>query len=221
MAGTSHYNTKGLYTKYDKNHKERDALDYYATPTTEVENILNTLNINFINTKILEPCVGGGHMADGIDAYLVKQGYVEKLITIGTDIKDRGYKNEAWELEYGLDFFADDYPYYSVDWIIMNPPYSVIEPFVIRALEIAQKGVIMLGRTQFLEGQGRYENIFQFNPPTEVYTYVDRIQCYKNGDIDIKGSSAQAYSWFIWKKEEYGKDTVHHWIRRADKLKNN
>ena len=28
----------------------------------------------------------------------------------------------------------------------MNPPYATIEPFMIRALDIAQKGVIMLGR---------------------------------------------------------------------------
>lgn len=41
------YTNKGLYNKYDKNHKERDKLDYYATPTVEVENILNKLNIDF------------------------------------------------------------------------------------------------------------------------------------------------------------------------------
>lgn len=34
------YNKKGLYAAYDKNHKERQAEDYYATPTEEVENIL-------------------------------------------------------------------------------------------------------------------------------------------------------------------------------------
>ena len=57
MAGTTGYNNKGLYNKYDKNHKERDRLDYYATPSSEVENILNTLNINFDGSTILEPCV--------------------------------------------------------------------------------------------------------------------------------------------------------------------
>ena len=221
MAGTTHYNTKGLYTKYDKKHKERDALDYYSTPTEEVENILNTLNINFEGQTILEPCVGGGHMAKGIQNYLFKNSF--ECCLIGTDIKNRYFIDENWKTYYGeeYDFFADDYPYHTVDWIIMNPPYSTIEPFVIRALEIAQKGVIMLGRTQFLEGQGRYENIFQMNPPTEVYTYVDRIQCYKNGDTNIKGSSAQAYSWFVWDKERYGAPTTHKWIRRSDKLTNN
>ena len=52
------YTVKGLYNSYDKNHKERNALDYYSTPTKEVINILNRLKINFNNQSILEPCVG-------------------------------------------------------------------------------------------------------------------------------------------------------------------
>lgn len=51
------YTIKGLYNSYDKNHKERDALDYYSTPAREVINILDTLNIDFNNESILEPCV--------------------------------------------------------------------------------------------------------------------------------------------------------------------
>lgn len=101
--------------------------------------------------------------------------------------------------------------------IIMNPPYSVIEPFVMKALGIADKGVLMLGRLQFLEGQGRYENIFKDYPPTDTYVYVDRISCYKNGDISIKQASVQAYAWFFWDLNNNSKDTKMHWIRRADK----
>lgn len=192
------YTNKGLYNRYDKNYKERDKLDYYATPTAEVINILEELGVNFINKSILEPCVGGGHMADGIEEYIYKQGYIEKVQLVGTDIHNRGYENDIWELYCGpeYDFFSDDYPYNKMDWIVMNPPYSVIEPFTIRALEIAQKGVIMLARLQFLEGSGRYKNILKDNPPTDVYVYIDRIQCWKDG-IKPTGSSAQAYAWFV------------------------
>ena len=215
------YTNKGLYNAYDKNHKERDKLDYYATPTVEVENILDELNIDFISQSVLEPCVGGGHMAEGIENYIYKNGYIEKVQLIGTDIRDRGYRNDIWDLEYGLDFFADDYPYDEADWVIMNPPYGVIEPFTIRALDIAKKGVIMLGRLQFLEGEGRFEKILQFNPPTDVYVYVDRIQCWKDG-LKPDGSSAQAYAWFVWNKSKaennyYLVEPRVHWIRRADK----
>ena len=216
------YTTKGLYNAYDKNHKERDKLDYYATPTVEVKNILDELGIDFSNCVILEPCVGGGHMAEGIAEYCVENNYWDSigLELIGTDIRDRGYRSEPlWTLKYGLDFFADDYPYDEADWIIMNPPYGVIEPFTIRALDIAKKGVIMLARLQFLEGEGRFEKILQFNPPTDVYVYVDRIQCWKDG-LKPDGSSAQAYAWFVWNREknnEYLVEPRIHWIRRADK----
>lgn len=212
------YTNKGLYNAYDKNHKERDKLDYYATPTAEVINILKELDIDFSNQTILEPCVGGGHMANGIDSYIITKYQtpeeIESVQCIGTDIKDRGYTNDNWKLEYGLDFFADDYPYDEADWIIMNPPYAVIEPFVIRALDIAKEGIIMLARLQFLEGSGRYSKIFVDNPPTDVYVYVDRIQCWKDG-LKPEGSSAQAYAWFVWDKNKNNKNPEVHWMRRA------
>ena len=68
----------------------------------------------------------------------------------------------------------------------MNPPFKLIEPFVIRGLEISQKGMLMLRRLQFLEGKSRFEKIFDSMPPTDVYVYVDRISCFKNGDFSIK-----------------------------------
>ena len=93
MTGSKGYNRKGLYNSYDKKHKEREALDYYATPTEEVENILHHLNIDFDKQSILEPCVGGGHMLEGIFNYLTEDtlfGYtnIPKII-ISTDIKNR------------------------------------------------------------------------------------------------------------------------------------
>lgn len=153
-------------------------------------------------------------MANNIVKY-VKNNNQKGCRFIGSDIQNRGFKNLTWELHYGpdYDFFSNDYPYEKADWVIMNPPYSVIEPFVIRALEIAEKGVIMLARLQFLEGQNRYENILKSNPPTDVYVYVDRICCWKNG-IDSGGSSAQAYAWYVWDKSKENKNTMIHWIKR-------
>ena len=213
-----HYNKKGMYNGYDKNHKEREALDYYSTPTEEVTNILNTLNINFIGKTILEPSAGGGHMLQGIKNYLTDN--VNNVTIIATDIQDRGCK----DIEAGaaFDFLSDEYPYKdNIDYIIMNPPYSIIEPFVMRSLGIANKGILMLGRLQFLEGEKRFENILAEYPPTDIYVYVDRIACFKNGDISQKMSSAQAYAWFYWDIEKINTTIYNseiHWLRRADKI---
>ena len=213
-----HYNKKGMYNGYDKNNKEREALDYYSTPTEEVTNILNTLNINFIGKTILEPAAGGGHMLQGIKNYLADN--INNVTIIATDIQDRGCN----DIETGaaFDFLSDEYPYKdNIDYIIMNPPYSIIEPFVMRSLGIANKGILMLGRLQFLEGEKRFENILAEYLPTDIYVYVDRIACFKNGDISQKMSSAQAYAWFYWDIEKVNTTIYNskiHWLRRADKI---
>lgn len=212
--GIAKYNKKGMYNGYDKNHKEREALDYYSTPTEEVTNILNTLNINFIGKTILEPAAGGGHMLQGIKNYLADN--INNATIIATDIQDR----RCNDIETGaaFDFLSDEYPYKdNIDYIIMNPPYSIIEPFVMRSLGIANKGVLMLGRLQFLEGEKRFENILAEYPPTDIYVYVDRIACFKNGDISQKMSSAQAYAWFYWDLTKADKKSYVHWIRRMNK----
>lgn len=206
------YSKSALYTGYDKNNVERQKEDYYATPTEEVENILSIINLKFSdNDVILEPCCGGGHMLNGILPY--HNGKI-----IGTDIKDRGYKNDKIELEYGLDFLTEEYPIKNADYIIMNPPFKLIEPFVLHSIYIAEKGILMLARLQFLEGESRYNSVIKDFPPTDVYVYVDRIACYKNGDFSEKQSSAQAYAWFYWdmtKNKPF--NTTIHWIRRHDK----
>ena len=213
-----HYNKKGMYNGYDKNHKEREALDYYSTPTEEVTNILNTLNINFIGKTILEPAAGGGHMLQGIKNYLADN--INNATIIATDIQDRGCNDIETGAEF--DFLSDEYPYKdNIDYIIMNPPYSIIEPFVMRSLGIANKGILLLGRLQFLEGEKRFENILAEYPPTDIYVYVDRIACFRNGDISQKMSSAQAYAWFYWDIEKVNTTIYNskiHWLRRADKI---
>ena len=209
------YSKKGLYSAYDKNHKEREKDDYYATPPAEVFNILDTMGILCgKDSVILEPCCGGGHMITGIQQYLNQNNQIPSKL-LATDYKDRDFRSNKWNITYDLDFLSDDYPIEKVDVIVMNPPYSTIEPFLIRALEIAQDKLIVLCRTQVLEGAGRYDNIFKDNPPTEVYQYVDRIQCWKGG-VKPSGTSAQAYCWLVWDKKETAAAPKLHWIRRSE-----
>ena len=160
-------------------------------------------------------------MYQGIQDYIAQNPNNYPDAIIATDIQERADLIEfPHDVGPQYDFLSDNYelPIDShVDYIIMNPPYSTIEPFTIRALEIAECGVLMLGRLQFLEGKGRYENILKDNPPTDVYVYVDRIKCYKNGNLADTSSSAQAYAWFYWDLTQQEPAAVHlHWIRRAE-----
>lgn len=209
------YSKKGLYSGYDKNHKEREALDYYATPPEEVKNILEVLNLDLKGAEVLEPSCGGGHMVEGI------YQYDRSALITATDIKQRtnyfitrDAVGNTIMYHYGeeYDYLSDDYPIEKADYVILNPPFSVIIPFVQRSLEIANKGVLMLGRLKFLESQKRYTEIFKDNPPTKVFGYIDRIACYKNGDFSKKPNSIEAYAWFYWDKNDTSKKTEYNWI---------
>ena len=215
------YNKKGMYSGYDKNNKEREALDYYATPPQEVTNILKTIELEITaQDYVLDPACGGGHMMKGI------VDYFPKVQLVGTDIKDRTTQlikdlkentNSTYYYGKEYDFLSDEYPVKECDYIIMNPPFSIIIPFVQHSLDIAKKGVLMFGRLQFLESVARYEKIFIDNPPTDVWVYVDRVACYKNGDFSTKPSSVQAYAWFYWDKEKIGQNTNLKFIRSYEK----
>lgn len=176
-----------------KKSDERQTEDFYATPTEEVENILSR---ETLAEPILEPCCGMGHMVKG----LKNKGYKN---IIATDLYERGYG------ESGLDFLSEDYPYTDgIKSIIINPPFKLIDPFVRKALAIAEDKVILLARLQFLESVGRYENIFAENPPTTVYVYIDRISCAKDGIFKKKMNQSMTYAWFVWDKhstEEVGR----------------
>ena len=215
------YNKKGMYSGYDKNNKEREALDYYATPSQEVTNILKTMGLEITaQDYVLDPACGGGHMMKGIIDYF------PRVQLAGTDIKDRTTQlikdlkentNSTYYYGKEYDFLSDEYPIDECDYIIMNPPFSIIIPFVQHSLDIAKKGVLMFGRLQFLESVARYEKIFIDNPPTDVWVYVDRVACYKNGDFSTKPSSVQAYAWFYWDKEKIGQNTNLKFIRSYEK----
>lgn len=213
------YSKKGLYSGYDKNHKERDALDYYATPIKEVVNILETIGLDLKDKYVLEPCCGGGHMVEGI------LQYEPTTKVIATDIQGRENHFAAEHMsKYGVvyrhgedwDFLDENYACNGVDYTIMNPPFSLLIPFVQHAIDITTKGVLMLGKLQFLETQSRYNEIFKTMPPSDIYGYIDRIACYKGGDFSIKSSSIEAYAWYYFDIEKIKNnevyDTKYHWI---------
>lgn len=207
------YSTKGLYSAYKKANKERDVLDYYATKPEEVTNILEEIGLNLDDCTVLEPCAGEGYMLKGIEDY-INPNWNTRLYATEIKYREKNISNTSIRVGEEMDFLNDEYKIpIDPDWIIMNPPYNAVEPFTIRALEMANKGVIMLARLQFLEGKGRYENILRDNPPSDVYIYVDRIKCYKNGDFSDEKNKIQAYCWILWDKSKK-KDSHLHWIRR-------
>jgi len=173
------------------NHSEEDRADkdYYATPPSAVEELLRRESFNHY---ILEPAVGGGHIADVLKAH----GYQVQTM----DIVDRGYPGTEVK-----DFFtANKNDLKCSPDIISNPPYALASDFIEHCLDISMDTVkvAMLLKIQFLETQKRYI-LFRKHLPKKIYVFVNRVNCGKNGVFSGE-SSAVCYAWFVWEKGYQG-----------------
>ena len=168
--------------------------DFYATHPDSVKALLAREKIIY---PAWEPACGEGHIA--------------KLLTGGkvlaTDLIDRGYGTG------GIDFLYGDH-LGEINTIITNPPFNLFTEFLIKALNTAQKKVIMFGKLQALEGQKR-ASVLEKTPLRTVYVFKKRQQPLRDGketdDNGKKLSSTMAFAWFVWEKGYTGKPTIE-WI---------
>jgi hypothetical protein len=67
----------------------------------------------------------------------------------------------------------------------------------LRGLQVAERGVALFVRWQWLEGVERYERLFKPFPPTYVCPFAERVPLVK-GRWDPDASTATSYSWIVW-----------------------
>lgn len=182
--------------------RERVSNDYYATPYESTNALLN--NVKFYG-NFLEPCVGGGHIAE-----VIKKHYPNEPVYC-MDLVDRGYPNTLVD-----DFLTYDFLDQKFDNIITNPPYSLAQEFLEKSMKITNEGgkVAMFLKIQFLEGVKRLE-MFKKYPPKYIYVFTKRQNPWRNGNpLDEKGkpwSSTMCFAWFVWKKGSTSEPIVR-WI---------
>lgn len=184
-------------------HYGREEHDYYATDPKAVQMLLN--KHQFTGEKILEPCVGGGHIADYLNDYY-------KTTCDGIDIVDRGYPNTLV-----CDFLKKEITN-KYDTIITNPPYSLAKEFAEKSLEVLEdKGQLaMFLKIQFLEGAKR-KDFFEKYPPKFVYVFRNRMGTLRNGsEINPEtgkkwASTTMCHAWFVWEKGCEGEPIVR-WL---------
>lgn len=160
-----------------------DSLDDFPTPPWAVRALCELIGKpDSLNTMTCrEPAANRGYMARTLAEYFAR---VE-----GSDIFD-----------YGAGYPCRDYLFgpapKRTDWTITNPPFRLAEQFIFRAFDCSPN-VAVIVRSAFLEGIGRYYNLFSFAPPTRVMQFTERVVMHK-GKLSAKGSTATAYCWLIW-----------------------
>ena len=194
-------NLKGTNLAGTSTTRDRVDEDYYATPYNSTEALLN--NVKF-EGKFLEPCVGGGHIAE-----VIKKYYPNNEI-IGYDLVDRGYPNTIISNYLTSNFCETKY-----DSIITNPPYSLAQEFLEKSMSIINKNgkIAMFLKIQFLEGVARKE-MFNKYPPKYIYVFTKRQNPLRNGSpIDENGkawASTMCFAWFVW-EEGFAGEPVIRW----------
>lgn len=171
---------------------DEGALDDFPTPPWAVralfEHVLDKTDLR--QMSVWEPAVGRGHMIRVFQEYFG--------VCSGSDIADYG-------AGYPVFNFLKAQATHQVqpDWIITNPPFSQAEAFIHTGLKMAREGVAVLVRSVFLEGVGRYTNLYKNRPPTILAPFVERVPMVR-GRLSARASTATAYSWMIWDAADRG-----------------
>lgn len=173
--------------------------DFYETPQSAVINFLNCYSIRdkeVLDKTIWECACGEGAISKVLENY----GYD----VISTDYVDRGYGNQQ-------DFLISKSPNMRFD-IITNPPFKLINEFLLKAFDLVNEGnrVIFLMRLLCLEGKAR-QKIFEKYPIKYVYVHTSRIACSMPNENGKPKTSAIAYAWFVWQKGYKG-ETITRWL---------
>lgn len=99
--------------------RDRVENDYYATPYDTTRALLD---VESFEGDFIEPCVGGGHIAE-----ILKEYYPNSKI-IGVDLIDRGYKDTIVSNYFDYSFEGD----YNV---VTNPPFNMAQEFLEHSME--------------------------------------------------------------------------------------
>ena len=187
-----------------------DSLDDYPTPPWAtralIEHVLRPrvgpAHAEAIpSMTVLEPACNRGYMADPLGEYFKR--------VIARDVHDYGYP-----LMNRVDDFLFPGALPNAHWCISNPPFKIAEQFVHRSFQMpGWCGTAMFLRTQWIEGEGRFRDLFEVRPPTIIAPFAERVPLFKGvlRDPDIeyfdddsgkwkKPSTATSYSWFVWVK---------------------
>lgn len=187
-----------------------DSLDFFPTPPWATrafcEHVLPQVwfGPDTFQCSAFDPACGEGHMAVALHDYFPT--------VHASDIFDYGFGHVA-------DFLHPDFAWLdAADWYITNPPFNLALEFIQKALLLAKRGVAMLVRTQFQEGEERFRELFSKRPPQWIFQFVERVPMHKARWV-INGKTATAYQWFVWLKHPSHRDlemgTRFRWIPKS------
>lgn len=194
-----------------------DSLDDFPTPpwaTRALCRFLRERGEALHLQEVWEPACNRGYMARPLGEYFDR--------VHATDVHDYGFAGQTMTADFLVDWAQ---PAPAVDWIITNPPFRLGAEFIKRGLQLAQRGVAVLVRSAFVEGQERYETLFCKHPEAYFLPFVERVVMWQgvllDPDVPVwhakideatgedrgqmkKPTSATAYAWLVFYRDSAG-----------------
>lgn len=182
----------------------REENDYYPTPYP----------LALAALRLIKDQAQPGHSLDVVDAgcgqgiwgraWRAVYGWEDYLM--GAELVQRPIPANVYNEILWQDFTRFDR---HADIFIGNPPFSLADEFVDRALEMVRPGgvVLYLLGLGFLAGSARYERLWRWHPPQSVFVVPNRPSFVGAGtgkrDIAIyvwRDGPARPVDWLMWKE---------------------
>jgi len=160
--------------------ENRIKADFYPTPPVCTAALLDFLKLK--PSIIWEPACGDGAISKVLEA----QGHT----VYSSDLSDRGYPSLV------EDYLSAE-PFIDFDAIITNPPFSLAQAFIEKALNEAPL-VAMLLKNQYWHAKAR-QDLFKSKPPAYVLPLTWRPNFF--GD-QATGASTMDFIWCVWIKDQ-------------------
>ena len=176
--------------------RESHISDYYVTPLDAVEEFFQAFLQDYFfdaetlgNLSVLDPCAGGDENHPMSYPTVLHAYGINYLTTI--DVREDSRASII------ADYLQMPSLGCKPDMIITNPPFSLAEPIIKRALQDVNKKngfVIMLLRLNFLGGLRRKREFWdEVGLPTNIYVHPRRMCFTNNGKTD-----SIEYAHFVW-----------------------
>jgi hypothetical protein len=178
-----------------------DSLDDFPTPCWATRALCRFVAERLTSVRLgeltaREPCANRGHMLRPLQEYF-------KSVD-ASDVHDYGLGLPVRDYLFRMEALAP------VDWTFFNPPYRLAHEFIERGLETSKRGVVVICRSAFLEGEDRYRELFAQRPPNYILQFAERVVMLKGRLVqsgapdpsddkpDRKAGTATATSALIW-----------------------
>lgn len=194
-----------MATPNTKRDEKQSSNDLYTTPEEALDAIWPYMEGEVRAAKsILEPCAGMLDIAEYIDSHVID----------GTIYTNELYPVEWTHYDNTADFLAEDTGIGEHDLIVTNPPYNKAADSILKGFEHAPIQWHFL-RLSFLEGQERFEKLFNLGKLSDVYIFTYRVSCPKGVNRE-KTANSVCYAWYRFDKYYVGEPKLH-WLTKPNK----